>query len=136
MQPRKQQRSEKHGEHLGVDASANILPCHADLLHDGESGLILISLGDLLVVDDEGGSKEEDDAQHNANKKQAAVEHIKIPPRFRFACYPAAIAVLHKKIHGMQRILLGLEHLHFFCVTAVQIVTVAPAKIQDRLAVL
>lgn len=51
MQTRQHQRQEEYHQHLTVDAAEDILAGHANLLHNGEPALILISLRHLLVTE-------------------------------------------------------------------------------------
>ena len=78
MDYRKQQRQEKHREHLRIYAFADVLFGHADLLHYLKSRLVLVALGDLLVVNDEDGGYDKHDAEHDAEEEQAAERAVKI----------------------------------------------------------
>ena len=50
MHARADKRQEEHGEQLRVDAAADFLFRHADILHDAEARLILIALGHLFII--------------------------------------------------------------------------------------
>ena len=78
MDYRKQQRQEKHREHLRIYAFADVLFGHADLLHYLKSRLVLVALGDLLVVDNKDSGKDKHDAEHDAEEEQAAERAVKI----------------------------------------------------------
>ena len=63
---------------LRIDASADLAPRHADVLHDGKACLILITLGELLVVDDEHGGEDEHDAEQDAEREHAGVVAVEV----------------------------------------------------------
>ena len=72
------QGQEENGKHLRVNHPAHLPFGHADLLQRVESGLIFISLGDLLVIDDERGGQKEQKSQENTDEKQTAENGVKI----------------------------------------------------------
>ena len=74
--PSRQQRQEEHREHLGIDALANLLFGHAHLLHDFKPGLVLISLGNLLVVHNQHSGKDKHNSQQDAQEEQATIQAV------------------------------------------------------------
>ena len=64
---------EEHRPHLTADGRADLLAAHAHLLHDVEALLVLISLGNLFVIDDEDGGHQEEQPQKDAQEEQTAV---------------------------------------------------------------
>ena len=75
------QRQEEHHAQLGVDACADVALCHADALHDGEAGGVLVALGELLVVEHQDGGEEEHRAEDEGEKEEAAVGGVELRAR-------------------------------------------------------
>lgn len=52
---------------------------HADALHDGEAGGVLVALGELLVVEHQDGGEEEHRAEDKGEEEEAAVGGVELP---------------------------------------------------------
>lgn len=76
MDDSRDKRKEEHGKHLASDGMPYLLLAHADFLHDLIALLVIISLGYLLIVDDQHSRHQEHDAQIDADEQKAAVQHI------------------------------------------------------------
>ena len=78
VQRRRTKRQQEDEQHLCVHALADIALSHADALHDGKAGGVLVPLDDLLVVEHQQRCKEKQHAQKNAEEEETAVEREKL----------------------------------------------------------
>ena len=61
MHARRDQRQEKDGKHLGIDAFLDLLFCHSHLLQDLKPFLVLIAFGNLLIIHNQHRAQNKDD---------------------------------------------------------------------------
>ena len=78
MDARRHQGQEEYQQHLTADGGADLPGTHAHLLHDLIAALVLISLGNLLVVDDEYRGQQEQQPQKHAQEQEAAVHGVQV----------------------------------------------------------
>ena len=69
----RQQGKKEYDQYLRSDRLYNLRQAHADILHDLKTLLILISLRDLLVVDDKDCLHKEQCTQEDAEEEQSAI---------------------------------------------------------------
>ena len=72
MQPCHEQRQEEDGQDLRVDAFADLLLCHAYLLHNVKPGLVFIAFRYLFVINDQDCGENKNDAKEDPQEKQSA----------------------------------------------------------------
>ena len=67
---------EEHHQNLAVDGCLYLAPAEAHLLHDFKTGLVLVALRDLLVVDNQHCRQQEDEAQEDTQKQESARQAV------------------------------------------------------------
>ena len=82
------QRQEEHHQDLGVDAPANFSLAQTYLPHDAEAFPIFVTLGNLLVVDDEDHRHDEQRPEEQTHEQQPAVQLGKLLPKINLIFEP------------------------------------------------
>ena len=69
-------RGEEHEHDLRADALLDFCLAHANLLHDGKVVLVVVSFGNLLVVDDQSGCEGEEQAEEDSEEEESVGEAL------------------------------------------------------------
>ena len=67
---------EKHREDLLMDGAFHLPLAHTDFLHNLEALVIIISLCNLFIINNQNRSDEEQQAEKNSYKKEASIKNI------------------------------------------------------------
>ena len=76
VEHRRNYRKEEHDDNLAADCALCLLRGHADFQKNLEAAAVIVTLGNLLVVDNQSGREQEYDTEKYSEEKQRSVDGI------------------------------------------------------------
>ena len=93
MDPCDNQRQEEYRKHLRMNRVLNLLMRHSNLLHNLISLLVIVSFGNLLVVNNQHRCHNEQYAKEDTDEKEPAIQADKLTSGIHFRFYRPFISV-------------------------------------------